>query len=135
MTSKPAKFPKFCGFGIYLLFLIYSSKKTAMNFTNEIASNRRNGQVSTFKEALEEMLRHSQLRHKFKQATLLASWQQMMGEAIAEKTLRLFIKEKVLYAEFSSSPLKAELLMAKAKIVAQLNKQAGEHLIDEVVFI
>jgi predicted nucleic acid-binding Zn ribbon protein len=106
-----------------------------MNFTNEIASNRRNGQVSSFKEALEEMLRHSHLRNKFKQASLLASWQQMMGENIADKTLRLFIKERILYAELSSSPLKAELLMAKAKIVTQLNKQVGESLIDEVVFI
>jgi hypothetical protein len=106
-----------------------------MNFTNEIASNRRNGQVSTFKEALEEMLKHSQLRQKFKQASLLVSWQQMMGEGIAEKTLRLFIKEKVLYAELASAPLKKELLMAKAKIVVQLNKHVGEHLIDEIVFI
>jgi hypothetical protein len=106
-----------------------------MNFTNEIASNRRNGQVATFKEALEEMLKHSQLRQKFKQASLLASWKQMLGDDIAEKTLRLFIKDKVLYAEFASAPLKKELLMAKSKIVIQLNKHIGEHLIDEVVFI
>lgn len=106
-----------------------------MNFTREIASNRRNGQVSSFKDALQEMLKHTQMHGKFQEARLIASWSEVLGEAIAEKTLRLFIKDRVLYAEFSSAPLKKELLMAKAKIMVQLNKQVGENVIDEVIFI
>jgi hypothetical protein len=106
-----------------------------MKFSYEIASKHRNGQTSSFKEALQEMLHHTQLHHKFQQTRIITSWQEVLGEAIAEKTLRLFIKEKTLYAEFSSAPLKKELSMAKAKIVIQLNKHVGEHIIDEIVFI
>jgi predicted nucleic acid-binding Zn ribbon protein len=106
-----------------------------MTFSNELPSKRRNGQVSSFKDAFEEMLKHTNLRKKFKEASLLAAWQEMMGRAIAEKTLRIFIKDRVLYAELASAPLKKELLMAKTKIIAQLNKQAGETIISDVVFI
>ncbi len=106
-----------------------------MTFFNEIPSKRRNGQVASLKDAFQEMLQQTNLSTKFKEASLLATWQQMMGETIAEKTLRLFIKEKVLYAELSSAPLKAELTMAKTHIITQLNAQAGEKLIETVIFI
>ena len=58
-----------------------------------------------------------------------------MGNAIASRTLKVFIRDKKLYVKLSSAPLRNELSMSKSKIITLLNKDFEKTVIDEVIFI
>ena len=57
-----------------------------------------------------------------------------MGKTISSRTTKLFFKQKVLYVELSSAPLKQELILAKVKILALLNEKVTEGTITDIVF-
>ena len=58
-----------------------------------------------------------------------------MGKPIAKRTTKIFIKEKVMFVELTSAPLKQELSLSKTKILQILNNEAGENLLEDIVFI
>jgi predicted nucleic acid-binding Zn ribbon protein len=100
-----------------------------------LKNSPRRGNTVSFKDAFDEMLKTLNLRKKYKEQSVMSYWRNMMGEAITERTLRVFIKERVLYVELSSAPLKQELGMAKKVIINQLNQAIGEKVIDEILFL
>jgi len=56
-----------------------------------------------------------------------------VGEAIAARTKRLAIVNRVLFVYLNSSVVKAELLRIKESLPQVLNRKVGLDLIDEVV--
>ncbi len=100
-----------------------------------LKNSQRRGNTVSFKDAFDEMLKTLNLRKKYKEQSVMSYWRNMMGEAITERTLRVFIKERVLYVELSSAPLKQELSLTKKMLIVQLNQAIGEKVIDDVVFM
>jgi hypothetical protein len=100
-----------------------------------LKNSQRRGNTVSFKDAFDEMLKTLNLRKKYKEQSVMSYWRNMMGEAITERTLRVFIKEKILYVELSSAPLKQELSLTKKMLVVQMNQAIGEKVIDDVVFM
>jgi hypothetical protein len=100
-----------------------------------LKNSQRRGNTVSFKDAFDEMLKTLNLRKKYKEQSVMSYWRNMMGEAITERTLRVFIKERILYVELSSAPLKQELNLAKKMIIMQLNQVVGEKVIEDVFFI
>jgi hypothetical protein len=96
---------------------------------------RRKTKALPLKEAIEDMLELYKLRSKFNETYIVAYWEQIMGLPISSRTTELYIKERKLFVQLDSAPLRNELLLAKTKIISLLNKQVGEDIIDEVVFI
>jgi len=101
--------------------------------TEEITS-RKAGMLS-LKDCIGNLLETYKIQDKFDETSLIASWESMMGKAIATRTTKLFIKNKILYVTLTSAPLKNELNLGKTKIVKFLNEQAGKEVITEVVFL
>ena len=58
-----------------------------------------------------------------------------MGQAIASRTNRLYVRDRKLHIEISSAPLRNELVNAKQKLIQLVNKDMGSEVIDDVVFI
>ena len=100
----------------------------------EKRENSRSGEA-TLKESINELLEVYRLRGKFKETHVITAWERMMGAPIASRTHRIYIKDRRLYVSLTSAPLKHQLNMAKTKIVEMLNRDAGEQVIDEVVFL
>jgi len=71
---------------------------------------------------------------KLKEARLIDSWKDVVGEMIARHTVHLRIWKKVLYVEVDSAALRNELTYARDKIKKALNRKAKENLIEEIVF-
>lgn len=90
---------------------------------------------NTIQDALNDMLQHYRLKKRFREEEIIQLWRTQMGASIAEQTRRVFIKDNVLYVELDSAPLKNELNMAKTKIAEAFCRQAGEQIVEEVVFI
>lgn len=96
--------------------------------------NKRNND-RTLKEAIDQMLEVYRLRQKFDETSILASWPELMGTAIANRTTRLYISDKKLFVGLESSVIKNELMMMRSQIIKKLNDQAGKEIITSIVFL
>jgi hypothetical protein len=98
-------------------------------------NSKRNNKALPLKQAIEDMLDMYKLRSKFNETYIVAYWEQIMGLPISSRTTEIYIKQKKLFVQLDSAPLRNELLLAKSKIVSLINKEVGEDIIDDVVFI
>jgi predicted nucleic acid-binding Zn ribbon protein len=96
---------------------------------------RRNPGTTTVKDAINQLLKHYQLQSRFNETYLEAFWAKMMGHTIASRTKRLYVKERILYIEIESAPLRSELVNAKSKMITRINEDMGTSVIDDVVFV
>lgn len=93
---------------------------------------RNNSQTLT--EAINQLLQTHRLKTKLNETKIISEWETLMGKTIAKYTKHLYIKDKKLFLQIESAPLKQELSFAKEKIMEILNNEAGEKIIEEVVF-
>ncbi len=112
-----------------------SKKQLAQVYQYNRENSKRNNKAMPLKQAIEDMLDLYKLRSKFNETYIVAYWEQIMGRPISSRTTEIYIKDKKLFVQLDSAPLRNELLMAKSKIVTLINKEVGEEIIDDVVFI
>lgn len=72
---------------------------------------------------------------KIKEIKLQNSWGKVVGQNFEQHTEFLKINKSVFYVKLDSSVVKHELSMMKTQIIKRLNEEAGETLIDEIVFL
>ncbi len=87
------------------------------------------------KDAITQLLKAYQLQGRFNETYLEAFWGKMMGQTIASRTKRLYVRNRILYIEIESAPLRSELANAKQKVIQLVNQDMGTEVIDDVVFI
>lgn len=95
----------------------------------------RRNQAMPMKDAIEAFLKTFKLKSKFNETYLDAFWEEMMGKTIASRTTKLYVRNRTLFLQIDSAPLRQELLLAKTKLIELINKDVGEVVIDDVVFI
>ncbi|MFD2935514.1 DUF721 domain-containing protein [Spirosoma flavum] len=91
--------------------------------------------VTSLKDAIGQLLKTYQLQTRFNETYLEAFWGRMMGPTIASRTSRLYVRDRKLYIEIASAPLRSELVNAKQKLIQLVNKDMGTDVIEDVVFI
>jgi len=89
----------------------------------------------TLKEAMEQMLKVYRLKGKYDETFAIASWEEVVGKAVASRTKEIFIRDKKLFVRLESSVVKNELKMMRTKIIANLNEKAGAEVIQEIIFL
>ncbi|MBC8110702.1 MAG: DUF721 domain-containing protein [Verrucomicrobia bacterium] len=97
--------------------------------------NHRNANTTPLKEALNELLNVYQLKGKSEETHLITSWRQIMGNAIANRTTKIYIQDGKLFLQVNSAPLKNELQMGKTKIIEILNNEIESFTITDVIFV
>lgn len=100
-------------------------------FTDE----RRKGDASSLKEAFNDLLDTYKIKRKFNEKQVVAYWSKLMGAPIANRTSKIFVKDKILFVELTSAPLKQELNMSKSKVLQLIEKEFGPDVIAEVIFL
>ena len=95
----------------------------------------KNSNLSTVGESLEQLLKTYRIQNKFDATRLTSSWGRLMGDPIAKRTKRLFMKDRKLFVELSSAPLKHELTLSKRMILDIFYQEFGEKMVDDIVFI
>ena len=85
------------------------------------------------KAAIEEFLSTYRLKDKLSETKVLQSWEKVVGAMIAKHTERLQIRDRVLFVTVNSGVVRNELMFAKKRILASLNKEAGGNVVDEMV--
>ncbi len=103
---------------------------------SKLKTNRpRKSNLSTVGESLNELLDVYRIQQKFDATRLTSSWERLMGAPIAKRTKRVFVKDRKLFVELNSAPLKHELTMSKRMILDIFEQEFGQKLLDDVVFI
>ncbi len=89
----------------------------------------------TLGEAIQQLIHEYRMDDKLREVAIINAWEPVVGKMIAQHTSKLFIKNRKLYVKIDSSVIVNELKYARKKIIQALNKQAGEDVIEDVVFI
>ncbi|TAE41949.1 MAG: DUF721 domain-containing protein [Runella slithyformis] len=98
------------------------------------SSTRRPG-ARTIGDAINQLLDTYRIRTQFDESSLVAFWGKIVGQTIAERTTNLYVKEKVLFLQIDSAPLRNELVIAKSKLILMLNKEFEYEMIEDIVFL
>jgi len=95
----------------------------------------RKSNFSTLGEALNELLNTYHLQKKFDATRITSSWERLMGGPISRRTRRVFVKDRKLFVELSSAPLKHELSLSKRMILDIFDREFGQKLLDDIIFL
>jgi predicted nucleic acid-binding Zn ribbon protein len=86
-------------------------------------------------QAIQELLKVQHLKPKFDEASVVASWERIVGKAIAKRTKRVFVRNKVLFVELQSPSMKQDLGYHKSQMLELFTKEFGEGVVSEIVFM
>lgn len=85
-------------------------------------------------EIIAQFLKEQNLDLKINETKIIKGWPLLMGESIAQYTTGLYIRDKVLTVQLSSSVLRNELMMCRHMIIKRLNNYAGSEVIINIIF-
>ncbi|WP_315853167.1 DUF721 domain-containing protein [Mucilaginibacter robiniae] len=87
------------------------------------------------KEAIEQMLNVYKIKRRFDETAIIAHWPDIVGKPVANRTSEIFISNKKLFLRIESSVVKNEMVMMRSQIMEKINAEAGEQLIEEIIFL
>jgi predicted nucleic acid-binding Zn ribbon protein len=93
----------------------------------------RRSKTISLAEAVKDYIREMNLEGKLNEISLINSWEEIVGKAIASRTSRIYIKDHILYVHLSSSVVRNELLMLRQVLREKLNEKAGEEVIKDII--
>lgn len=105
------------------------------NYLNKNNINSRTADTQSLKDTIQELLKVYRIQGKVTQQQVIASWEKIMGKAIALKTKELYFQDRKLFVNLTSAPLKHELNMSKTKVIELINEEIGQEFITEIVFL
>lgn len=94
---------------------------------------KRNNQYS-LKEAIEQLIRAYGFSDKLLEATLIDSWEEVVGGVNAAHTQSLRVKAKKLYVQLDVPALRQELMMQRSELIKKLNNKVGKKVIEDIIF-
>lgn len=95
---------------------------------------KRTSNETPLKELIDKLMKAYQLDGKLNEMTVLEAWPEMMGIAVANRTVDLKIRNKTLYITMDSSVMRDELAHGKSIILHRVNEKAGYEMITDVWF-
>jgi predicted nucleic acid-binding Zn ribbon protein len=86
----------------------------------------------SMKDSVQGFLEALGIDAKMHEVSVLSKWEEIMGSAVAKRTEKKYIKNRVLYLELNSSVMRGELMQQRSEIVKKINAVSGVPIIDEV---
>ncbi len=86
-------------------------------------------------QAIQQLLKSNNLKPKFDEANVVASWDRIVGKAIAKRTKKVYVRNKVLFVELLSPSMKHDLGYHKTQIIDLFKKEFGDNVVGDVVFM
>ncbi|MDR2813909.1 MAG: DUF721 domain-containing protein [Prevotellaceae bacterium] len=82
---------------------------------------------------LESIRSNTRETSMLRRAYILGLWEDVAGKSIAARTQQLFLQDKKLFVEFSSSVARSEALMRRSEIILRINELAQANIVSELV--
>ena len=84
-------------------------------------------------QAIRDMLNTYRLTNKYDEASIVESWEKLVGKPIASRTRKVFIKNKVLFVEFDSPTMRHDFSLHKAEVLEVFRKEFGDGVVTEII--
>ena len=84
-------------------------------------------------DVIRDYLRALDIDKKLLEVRLMETWPNVVGIAVAKRTDKLYIQNKVLFVHLNSSIVRSELLRIRESLPKALNERVGAIIINEVV--
>ena len=85
-------------------------------------------------DVIHQVLKEQHLDKPLNEKRLIDAWPLVLGASIMKYTSEIYIKNRVLYVNLSSSVLRHDLFMSRDEIKNSLNKQVGVEVIMDIIF-
>src|SRR5690349_12055790 len=86
-------------------------------------------------DAVRQMLGTFRIDSKYDEATLVASWERLVGGPIAKRTKKVYIKDKILFVEFKSPSMKNDFLLHKGHVLQVFQKEFGHEVVKDIIIL
>jgi predicted nucleic acid-binding Zn ribbon protein len=86
-------------------------------------------------QAIRQLLKEYHLKPKFDEASVVASWERIVGKPLAKRTKRIYIRNKVLFIELDSPAMKNDLSFHKSHLLKTLEAEFGKDVLKEIVLM
>lgn len=83
---------------------------------------------------IDKFLKAYNLDGRMKDFDIINGWEEMMGKAVAVRTQKIYIRNRILHLKLNSSVMRDELLFGKQVIIDRVNQKAGGQYIVDVWF-
>ena len=97
-----------------------------------MSSNKKH-EIQSVGQAIRDMLNTYRLTNKYDEANIIESWERLVGKPIANRTRKIYIKNKVLFIEFDSPTMRHDFSLHKAEVIDLFRKEFGEGVITEII--
>lgn len=94
----------------------------------------RRSNTQSLSEVLKEYIEQNRIDRKLKEVDVVEGWENLLGKTIAHYTRNIFIRNRILYVEISSAVVKNELFMMREEICRRINENAGDEIVQRIVF-
>ncbi|MGK7395864.1 MAG: DUF721 domain-containing protein [Candidatus Cyclobacteriaceae bacterium M3_2C_046] len=106
-----------------------------MHHKSKPNSFTRKSDTSPLSDVIKDLLNAYKIDKKFNQVHIINSWEKVMGKTIAKRTTKIFFKDRVMFLELNSAPLKQELSLKKSKLIKLLQDEFGQELVEDVIIM
>jgi hypothetical protein len=89
----------------------------------------------SLKEAIEQMLQVYKIKRKYDETAIKASWPQLVGKSVANRTKEIYIHDKKLFLRIESSVIKNELILMRSQIIEKINNETKSILVEDIIFL
>jgi len=93
----------------------------------------RRSNTQSLGEVLKDYVRAMKLQSGLTETRVIKSWYELMGKTIADATLNVTIKNKVMFVHLNSAVIRGELVMMRQKIIDAINTKAGAQVIEDLI--
>ena len=94
---------------------------------------KRNFDTKSIKLIIDNFIDDNSLSGGLNNVKIQSLWEKTMGSNINSYTTEIYLKNKTLYVNLSSSVLRQELSYGKQKIIDILNDEIGESVVTKIV--
>lgn len=85
-----------------------------------------------WKDLMDIWVKSPGIRQQYLRMIIKKTWTEQMGQLVTKYTERITLQKGILTIQVSSTPLRQELMMSKAKIIALMNEAMGETLVQDI---
>ena len=86
-------------------------------------------------QILQSALKEFGIEKPVRRASVVSLWSKVVGPQIAEISTAKVISGGKLFVHVSSDVWRHELMYLKGEIIVKLNREVGEHVVDDIILV
>ncbi|ALM50067.1 RNA-binding protein [Flavobacterium psychrophilum] len=84
-------------------------------------------------DVLKQFMQANRLQEGMDKLDVREAWKNLMGNGVNNYTREIMLRNNTLYVELTSSVLREELTLGKAKIIAMINDELKREVVKNIV--